>query len=99
MQKEKEIEIQKNELKELERELFAGNEYFNLFESIEIGGDNFDEKFQYCLEINKESTKKEILNARLFEDTKNLLNEIDDLSLAEIRKKYFSKEVIVENEY
>lgn len=99
LQKEKEIEIQKKELKELERELFAGNEYFNLFESIEIGGDNFDEKFQYCLEINKESTKKEILNARLFEDTKNLLNEIDDLSLAEIRKKYFSKEVIVENEY
>lgn len=99
LQKENEIVSHKQELKKLERELLDGNEYFNDFEINEVGGKDFDEKIQFCLGINNKSTRKEILNARLLEDTKNLLNEIDNLSLSEIRNKYFPKEVIEENEY
>lgn len=94
--KEKEREIASGliELKELKSKLDRGEiEYFEKKYEI-IGGDNESSIRKYIQWINTKMDYSEYIKCRNKQLTKQLLSDLDILSLDEIKNKYFKVEVI-----
>ncbi|MCI9182039.1 MAG: helix-turn-helix transcriptional regulator [Acholeplasmatales bacterium] len=82
----KEIPILINQLKE-------GHKTYEIVNDKVVGGTDWQSIRKYCYYWNRFVTKKELKNFRKLMETKQLLSEIDALSLKEIREKYFKMEV------
>jgi transcriptional regulator with XRE-family HTH domain len=81
------------ELEMLIKRLENGDFYCNNIEEKVVGGNNPDEIKEYCYYWNRFVTKKEIENLRMKKETSELFEEIDVLSMEQIRDKYFKMEV------
>ena len=92
-QKETEIEKAKEELKYLENLLYSGKKEYELEEYKEIGGHNQFSIRQIIIYWKSKMPYDEFLDYRDDKLTKALLKEIDNLSIQEIRDKYFKVEV------
>ena len=92
-QKEVEIEKAKEELKYLENLLYSGKKEYELEEYKEIGGHDQFSIRQNIIYWKSKMPYDEFLDYRDDKLTKALLKEIDNLSIQEIRDKYFKVEV------
>ena len=95
---EKEISKGKGELKSLVIKLENGIKKEKVAINHEVGGSNWIEVRNYCLQWNQYLTYDEIKNHRDVKATKELLKNIDNLTLKDIREKYFIKEVYCDEE-
>ncbi len=97
-EKEKQIELGLEEIKKLKKKLENGEKTY-IVHKYQICGGNDEETIRDWIEYwKKDLNYSEFLEERNKELTNELLNEIDDLSIDEIRNKYFKMEVIEENE-
>lgn len=92
-QKEVEIEKAKEELKYLENLLYSGKKEYELEEYKEIGGHDQVSIRQNIIYWKSKMPYDEFFEYRDDKLTKALLKEIDNLSVQEIRNKYFKVEV------
>ncbi len=97
-QKEKAIEAGIKEFEELRALLDQGVKEYSFCKYEIIGGDDEDSIRNYAERQKRELDYNSFLKSREKRRTKELLNEIDQLSLAEIREKYFAMEEVIENE-
>lgn len=95
---EKEIDEGKKELKHLVANLKSGINKYKVTVNHEVGGSNWLEVRDYCHQWNQDLTYEEIKNKRDINSTKDLLKNIDNLTLKDIREKYFLKEVYCDEE-
>ncbi len=97
-EKEKEIERGNTELERLLGMLKDGARYEK--ETVErfVGGNNSNEIMDYCYYWNRDITREGLLNSRMDKETQELLENLDSLTLDEIREKYFRMEVIEDEE-
>ena len=63
-----------------------------------IGGNDSKEITDYCYYWNRDMTREGLMNDRMVKETEELLDNLDVLSLNEIREKYFRMEVIEDAE-
>ena len=90
---EEEIINGEKELESLISKLEANETtYFNVEKKV-IGGNSPSEHESYCYYSNHLITYSELKKMRMEKETKDLLKNINDMSMLEIRKKYFFKEV------
>lgn len=90
---EKRLEVGKIEFNDLLDALRNNQDiYVDVVEHF-IGGHTFAEVIDFCYRKNQSISKTKLLNARQKKRTIELLNEIDNLSVAEIKAKYFKMEV------
>jgi len=92
-QKELEIKKAKEELKYLESLLYSGNKYYEVDEYDEIGGKDQLSIRNIIIYWKSKISYDEFFEYRDDKLTKALLKEIDNLSVQEIRDKYFKVEV------
>lgn len=95
---EKEIAGGKEELKLLVANLKSGINKYKVTVNHEVGGSKWSEIRNYCHQWNQDLTYEEIKNKRDIKATKELLKNIDNLTLKDIREKYFIKEVYCDEE-
>lgn len=94
---EKEIEDGLKEILKFEQMLKDDQQTYLDIVDNEIGGKNLTESIEFYYNQNTLMTYDELKKCRKVKETKKLLTEIDNLSVAEIRDKYFKMEVY-ENE-
>lgn len=94
---EKEIENDLCEFNSLLEKLKNNEKYYYCFDDEEVGVKTTNEIYGWYYCWNCDVSKKEIYKLRMVDETKELLKNIDNLSLKEIRDKYFKMEVY-ENE-
>ena len=82
----------------LEDKLKNGEEYFYEYELEDISKSKEFEHKEMMEVWKNQLTYSEYMAERNNERTKELLEELDSLSLEEIRNKYFAKEVLTRNE-
>ena len=92
--KEKMIEDMYNEMKMLSKLLLNGKTKTVLKRFVELGGKTAKEIRDYIEYWRLDLSYKEFLDNRDIKKTKELLKDIDNLSVDEIREKYFKVEVI-----
>lgn len=90
---EKEIENDLCEFNFLLEKLKNNEKYYYCFDDEEVGVKTFNEIYEWYYYWNTLVSKQEICDLRMVDETKELLKNIDDLSLKEIREKYFKMEV------
>ncbi|MDE6242292.1 MAG: helix-turn-helix domain-containing protein [Anaeroplasmataceae bacterium] len=90
---EKEINEGLKEIPVLIKQLQEGHKTYEIINDKVVGGTDWQSIRVYCYYWNCFVTKKELRNLRRPKETKQLLAEIDSLSLKEIREKYFKMEV------
>ncbi len=90
---EKEINEDLKEIPILINQLKEGHKTYEIVNDKVVGGTDWQSIREYCYYWNRFVTKKELRNLRKTKDTKQLLSEIDSLTLKEIREKYFKMEV------
>lgn len=90
---EKEIKKGLKEIPVLIKQLKEGHKTYEITNEKVVGGTDWKSVREYCYYWNSFVTKKELKNLRKTKETKQLLLEIDSLSLKEIREKYFKMEV------
>ena len=90
---EKEIENDLCEINSLLEKLKNNEKYYYCFDDEEVGVKTTNEIYGWYYCWNCDVSKKEIYKLRMVDETKELLKNIDDLSLKEIRDKYFKMEV------
>lgn len=90
---EKEIAQGLEEIPKLESMLKNEQHYYFDIKEEEIGGKTQQESEEYCYFCNRFITYDELKRGRKVKKTKELLKEIDNLSIEEIREKYFGMEV------
>jgi len=81
-------------LEEIEKKLKNGEMYFYEYELVDISKNSDFNHFDSIEEWRANITYQEYLNGRDEQATKNLLDDLDKLSLEEIRNKYFAKEEV-----
>lgn len=91
--REKEIKEGLKEIPVLIKQLKDGHKTYEIINDKVVGGTDWKSVREYCYYWNRFVTKKELRNLRKPKETKQLLLEIDSLSLKEIREKYFKMEV------
>lgn len=91
--REKAIEEGLNEIRFLEEKLKNGETSYYVIKEEEIGPKNTNELYEYVCYWKFEQSYNDFLRKRDHKATKELRQEIDNLSLEEIRNKYFPKEV------
>lgn len=94
---EKKIENDLCEINSLLEKIKNNEKYYYCFDDEEVGVKTTNEIYGWYYCWNYDVSKKEIYKLRMVDETKELLKNIDDLSLKEIRDKYFKMEVY-ENE-
>lgn len=94
---EKEIENDLCEINFLLEKIKNNEKYYYCFDDEEVGVKTTNEIYGWYYCWNCDVSKKEIYKLRMVDETKELLKNIDNLSLKEIRDKYFKMEVY-ENE-
>lgn len=92
-QTEKKIAQGLEEIPRLETMLKNKQYYYSIITKEEIGGKTQRESEEYCYYWNRFITYDELKKIRRVKETKELLKEIDNLSIEEIREKYFGMEV------
>ena len=90
---EKEIENDLCEFNFLLEKLKNNEKYYYCFDDEEVGVKTFNEIYEWYYYWNTLVSKQEICDLRMVDETKELLKNIDNLSLKEIRDKYFKMEV------
>lgn len=90
---EKEIKEGLKEIPILIKQLKEGHKTYEIINDKVVGGTDWKSVRDYCYYWNRFVTKKELKNLRRLKETKQLLAEIDTLSLKDIREKYFEMEV------
>lgn len=90
---EKEIKEGLKEIPILIKQLEEGHKTYEIINDKVVGGTDWKSVRDYCYYWNRFVTKKELKNLRRLKETKQLLAEIDTLSLKDIREKYFEMEV------
>ena len=90
---EKKIAQGLEEISKLESMLKNEQHYYFDIKEEEIGGKTQQESEDYCYFWNRFITYDELKKCRKVKETRELLREIDNLSIAEIRKKYFGMEI------
>ena len=93
LDKEKAIEDGLNEISILEEKLKNGETKYSVIEEEEVGPKEPKEIYEYVCYWKYEQSYSDFLRQRNHKATKELRQEIDNLSLEEIRNKYFPKEV------
>lgn len=71
-------------------ELKKGNKYLTNTSYAWVGGTNWQEREEYVYQIVPTLSFKEFNSGRMHKETKQMMNEIDKLSVKEIREKYFN---------
>ena len=94
---EKEIENDLCEFNSLLEKLKNNEKYYYCYKNEEVGVKTTNEFYEWYYFWNTLVSKQEIYKLRMVDETKELLKNIDNLSLKEIRDKYFKIEVY-ENE-
>lgn len=94
---EKEIENDLCEFNSLLEKLKNNEKYYYCYKNEEVGVKTTNEIYEWYYFWNTLVSKQEIYKLRMVDETKELLKNIDNLSLKEIRDKYFKMEVY-ENE-
>lgn len=91
--KEKEIDAASIEYKNLLKKLDVGEIFYE--ERVEnfIGGKTLDEIKSYYLLWNSNVSYDEVIHSRMLDETKELYENLDKLTLEEIRDRYFKAEV------
>ena len=74
------------------KQLEEGHKTYEIINDKVVGGTDWKSVRDYCYYWNRFVTKKELKNLRRLKETKQLLAEIDTLSLKDIREKYFEME-------
>ncbi len=96
--KEKAIQNGEIELERLVGMLKNGAIYEDEIVERVIGGNDSKEITDYCYYWNRDMTRESLMNSRMVKETEELLDNLDVLSLNEIREKYFRMEVIEDAE-
>ena len=91
---EKEIERGLKEIKELKAKLINGEKLYSINKSRIIGGTDEDSIREYIDLCRAQVTYQDFLNDRDKQLTDGLVNDMDKLSLEDIKDKYFKMEVI-----
>ena len=92
-EKEKSIEEGLKEIKLLEKKLANGEKEYSIMKEEVIGGHDESSIREYIVLWKSELNYQEFKDSRDKETTKKLLEEIDNISLEEIKSKYFMMEV------
>ena len=90
---EKKIADGIKEYNRLKDKLLKGEITYDVVERTEVGGQDYDEIRDYIEFWKKDLSYSEFIGYRDDQMTDELLNNIDKLSVSEIRNKYFKKEV------
>lgn len=96
--KEKEIEEGNIELDALLQKLDAGEINYEVISKEFCGGKSQTELRKYFYEWNEYFTLNEMKNSRRLKETKELLNNLDKLTLTEIQERYFKPVEVNEDE-
>ena len=78
-----------NDLANLEKELKKGNNIIIETSYEWVGGDSWQDRSKYVNQVRPSLSFKEFNKGRHLDRTKEMMNEIDNLSIKEIREKYF----------
>ena len=92
-EKEKSIEEGLKEIKLLEKKLAKGEKEYSIMKEEVIGGHDESSIREYVVLWKSKLNYQEFKDSRDKETTKKLLEEIDNISLEEIKSKYFMMEV------
>lgn len=84
------IENYLKEYDELYELLKKGEIYYDFFTKELVGGNDWNYHKDFCYAINQSLTEDEFFKSRNKDATIDLLNNIDSLSVQEIRNKYFA---------
>lgn len=90
---ERKIELGLKEYDKLYKLLEEGNYSYYLSDEKECGGNDYEGIVDFCYHLNESVTLDELSKLRRVVDTQNLYNDIDKLSIDELRTKYFKMEV------